>query len=549
MRITCSQTKLLLCAAFFFTLVDNTAFFVHVFEAYPITLKNVGFLSSLALGLMATIMLLLSLVASTHTTKPVLILLLLLSSAAAYFMNHYNLVIDRNMVRSILQTNWAEASDLVTFKLIAYLLLLGALPAFLVYRTKLTPLSWKSAVVVKLRDSAICILVIFALVLAFSRFYSSFFREHKPLRSYTNPVFFLYSVGKYVKKDILAIKAPVAPLGLDARIENCPASPKLVILVVGEAVRADRLSLNGYQRETTPLLRQEGVFSLTNVHSCDTSTALSLPCMFSSLTRTEFSERKAAATENLLDVLTHAGVHVLWRDNNSDSKGTAVRVTYEDYRLRANNPICDDECRDVGMLIGLQDYIDAVQQGDNILIVLHQMGNHGPAYYKRYPPPFAQFTPVCSSSQLDECTPEEISNSYDNALLYTDYFLAQVISLLKDNSSKFETAMVYMSDHGESLGEYGIYLHGLPYLVAPESQKRIAALLWLSDHFRIDRNFLQEIVSTPFSHDNLFHTILGLMDVRTDVYDEKLDMLAEAEKHHLPSAGSSGQNCFDTVSR
>lgn len=424
MNLTCSQTKLLLCAALFFSFFDNTAFFAHLIEVYPVTLKNIGFLSSLAIGLMATIMLLLSLVASAFTTKPALVVLLVLSSASAYFMNTYNIVIDRNMVRSILQTNLAEVSDLLTFKLIAYLLFLGVFPSFLVYRVKLAPLSWKASAAVRLRNIAICLLIILILVLAFSRFYSSFFREHKPLRSYTNPLFFLYSVGKYMRKDLLATKTSVAALGLDAHIEKCTPSRKLVILVVGEAVRADRLALNGYQRETNPMLRQEGVFSFTNVSSCDTSTALSLPCMFSVLPRAEFSERKAAATQNLLDVLMHAGVHVLWRDNNSDSKGTAVRAPYEDYRFPETNPICDDECRDVGMLAGLQNYIDGVRQGD-ILIVLHQMGNHDPAYYKRYPAAFEKFIPACPSSQFEECTSEAIGNAYDNALLYTDYFLAR----------------------------------------------------------------------------------------------------------------------------
>jgi lipid A ethanolaminephosphotransferase len=178
------------------------------------------------------------------------------------------------------------------------------------------------------------------------------------------------------------------------------------------------------------------------------------------------------------------------------------------------------------MLVGLQDYIDG-QSGGDILIVLHQMGNHGPAYYKRYPAAFEKFTPVCRTNQFDECTQEEIGNAYDNALLYTDYFLTQVIGLLKKNSSQFEAAMLYMGDHGESLGEYNVYLHGLPYAMAPDSQKHIAALFWFDDRSKIDRQSIRGRAAEPFSHDNLFHTVLGLMKVETSIYDKDLDILAK----------------------
>ena len=130
--------------------------------------------------------------------------------------------------------------------------------------------------------------------------------------------------------------------------------------------------------------------------------------------------------------------------------------------------------------------------------------NHGPAYYKRYPADYERFTPVCRTNQFDECTKEEINNAYDNAVLYTDYFLTQVIALLKNNTNRFETAMVYMSDHGESLGENGVYLHGLPFAIAPDEQTHIGAMIWLDDGFKIDKKALRNKSELPFSHDNLF---------------------------------------------
>jgi len=221
--------------------------------------------------------------------------------------------------------------------------------------------------------------------------------------------------------------------------------------VVGEATRADHFALNGYHRETTPQLKKEEILNFSNVYSCGTSTAVSVPCMFSYYDKSHYSYKKGIQTENVLDVLNHTDdISILWRDNNSNSKGVALRVTYQDYKKSENNSICtEDECRDEGMLVGLEEYI-AAQKGKDILIVLHQMGNHGPAYYKRYPKAFEKFTLVCKTNQLEECTKEEINNAYDNAILYTDDFLVKTITLLKKYKSTHQTAMIYMSDHGRA---------------------------------------------------------------------------------------------------
>jgi lipid A ethanolaminephosphotransferase len=236
---------------------------------------------------------------------------------------------------------------------------------------------------------------------------------------------------------------------------------------------------------------------------------------------------EAGNTENLLDVLIHAGVHVLWRDNNSDSKGVADPSIFEDFRSPDVNPVCDSECRDVGMLAGLSSYIDGQSDGD-IVIVLHQMGNHGPAYYKRYPAAFEKFTPACQTNQLENCTDIEIGNAYDNAILYTDYFLAEVISFLKTYDSRFETAMYYMADHGESLGENGLYLHGLPYMLAPETQKHVASIMWFGSSYKVDRQAMRAKANDKISHDNYFDTVLGLMEIDTDVYDPGKDIMVHA---------------------
>ncbi len=520
-----TPSLLIIFTSVFLTLFYNLAFFSNTTKIYPISPTNILFLGSIAVVFTCFLIICLILISSKYTIKPVLILILMVSSLANYFMNSYNIIIDNTMVQNIIETNTAEAMDLFSLKLLAYLFLLGILPSACIYKINIEYGSLKTEFFSKLKVMGISLAIMTAMLFSFSKFYTSFFREHKPLRQYTNPTAWLYAAGKTIKSTLSENSLIVTPIGTDAKIPTTDIDRELIILVVGEAVRADRLSLNGYSRETNPLLAKEDVISFSNIYSCGTSTTVSVPCMFSIFPRNEYSKKKARVSENLLDVLQHAGVNILWRENNSSSKGTALRVPYEDFRHSDNNPVCENgECRDEGMLSGLQDHIDAIKTGD-IFIILHQMGNHGPAYYKRYPKAFEKFTPVCKTNQLEECTSEEIGNAYDNAVLYTDYFLSKTINLLKQNSAAFETAMIYISDHGESIGEKGLYLHGLPYSMAPDEQKHIGAVMWFGDNFKIDRKTLNEKSAIAFSHDNLFHTILGLMEIETDVYDQSMDII------------------------
>ena len=516
--------KLIISTAIFLVLFDNIPFFKNVTNVYPVSSDNIAFLGSLAIVLTSVITLLLALVCSKHTIKPVLITILLVSSLASYFMNTYSIVIDESMINNILQTNINETADLLSLKLVLYLLLLGILPSVFIYKANIKYAPLKTELMTKLKTVMILLLIITSTILIFSKFYTSFIREHKPLRYYTNPTYYIYSIGKYIDHYFAVTDTTIESIGTDAEIPPTDEDRELIILVIGEAARADRFSLNGYKRVTNPLLAKESIINFSDMYSCGTSTAVSVPCMFSIFNMDDYSNEKARSTQNILDVLGHAGVHILWRDNNSDSKGVALRVQYEDYKTPEKNPLCDIECRDEGMLAGLQEYIDRQKNGD-IFVVLHQMGNHGPAYYKRYPKAFEKFRPVCRTNQLEKCTNDEINNAYDNAILYTDYFLSKVINLLKPNSGTFETAMIYMSDHGESLGEKGLYLHGLPYFMAPETQKHIAAIMWFGDSFKFDRNSLEEKSGKEFSQDNLFHTILGLMEITTPIYDKKMDII------------------------
>ena len=524
-----TTTRLVVFTSTFLTLFYNTTFFKNTTVIYPVSPVNIPFLISVAVIFTSLIVFSITLISSKYTTKPVLVFILMVSSLAAYFMNAYNIIIDDTMIQNIIETDVSESMDLFSFKLLVYFLLLGILPSICIYKINIEYGSLKTELLRKMKVIVISFTIIVIMLFVFSKFYTSFFREHKPLRYYTNPAGWIYAVEKSITNIFNDDRIVVTSIGTDAKIPSTDTDRELIILVVGEALRADRLSLNGYRRETNPLLAKEDVISFSNMYSCGTSTAVSVPCMFSVFDRDEYSNKKGKSTENLLDVLTHAGVNILWRDNNSSSKGTALRVLYEDFQNPDKNSICENgECRDEGMLVGLQEYINGIQTGD-IFIVLHQMGNHGPAYYKRYPKAFEKFTPVCKTNQLEECSAEEIGNAYDNAVLYTDYFLSKTINLLKQNTAQFETAMVYFSDHGESMGEKGLYLHGLPYYMAPDTQKHIGAIMWFGDSFEIDKNALKKKSANAFSQDNLFHTIIGLMEIETDVYDQSMDIVNSEE--------------------
>jgi lipid A ethanolaminephosphotransferase len=523
-----TPNQLVVLAAVFFTAFANVAFFRNLASTFAGQPHAWLHLVVLAVALFCLLVLFLLLFSFRPVIKPALILLLLVAAVCAYFMDSYNIVIDREMLVNVAATNGSESGDLLTPRFAMYLLLMALVPAYLVWDLPVARLTAGQAWLARLRIAGIALAMLLAVLLIFGSFFASFVREHKTLRYYTNPLTPIYSVYKFSKRALAGHNQPVREIGTDAAIPPNDFDRELVVMVLGETARADRFSLNGYARKTNPRLEQENVTSFPNVEACGTSTAVSVPCMFDREDRENFSNAKAAATQNVLDVLGHAKVVTLWRDNNSDSKGVADRVQFQDFRSPATNPVCDVECRDEGMLAGLQQWVDSQPEGD-LLIVLHQMGSHGPAYYKRYPQAFRKFTPTCDTSQLDNCSQEEVSNTYDNTILYTDHFLAEVIGFLRQNDERFETAMFYASDHGESLGENGLYLHGLPYWMAPESQTGVPMILWLGKNYdAAPEAGMHKIRNLPLNHDFVFHTLLGLFEINTKEHLPGKDVISLA---------------------
>jgi lipid A ethanolaminephosphotransferase len=522
-----SQVRAILLVTGFIMVTGNWSLFSRILDIYPLSIGRFPFLLSLALFFSILCGLFFLLISYGKAARWLLALFLIIASQAAYYMDKFGVIVDVVMIDNIFQTNPQEFAGLLTLSLVLRTIFLGIIPAWLVIKYFPNPVNVRAEFKSRLKLSGVLVLAIVLLIAPFTAGYASFWREHKITRYYANPTFSAYSVIKYVAQQIsIAKPVPLKQIAQDAKTVGPQKKNELMVMVVGETARADRFSLNGYHRETNPLLAKQDVLSLSSVASCGTSTGVSVPCMFSSLGRKGYDKEKALNQENALDVLADHGVEILWRDNNSDSKGVATRMKYEDFKSPTLNPVCAGECRDIGMLSGLDKYIEA-RKGKDILIVFHQMGNHGPEYYRRYPKEFEKFKPMCMTGELQDCTQEEIDNSYDNAILYTDYFLSEVIEFLKKYDGDHATAMLYVSDHGESLGEHGFYLHAAPYMIAPKEQTHVPAIVWMGKHFDYKLSQLMPFKDYAFSHDDVFCSLLVAFELDTKMCAAKKEMLMQ----------------------
>ena len=476
---------------------------------------------------------LLTLTSFRPMAKPALIAAVLTASAAAWFINEYGVVIDRTMIQSVVETDLREAAELLNWRLLLFVALTGGLPSLLIAQIRIhfpagaRGLGHRAGIIAASLALAAVLLAILFKSLAPA------VREHRELRYLLTPTNVIQATSSYVRSH-WSTPVSVAALGRDAVRGSRWAGQSrrtVTVIVVGETARAANFSLNGYTRDTNPQLAQEtGLINFSKVQSCGTATAVSVPCVFSALGRARYDETRARHQEGLLDVLAHAGFEVLWRDNNSGCKGVCDRVTFQDLSTPGSGRehCAGEECYDEGLLAGLPELIR--RPGRDLIIVLHQKGSHGPAYAKRYPAGFGRFGPVCDTGNFEECSREAIVAAYDNTILYTDHFLAKTIDMLRAaaRDDGVDTTMLYFSDHGESLGEHNMYLHGAPYLFAPDEQTHVPMMLWMSnsftDRFRIDPACLRARRDQVLSHDNVFHSVLGMLDVDTAVLNPKLDL-------------------------
>jgi lipid A ethanolaminephosphotransferase len=530
--ISCTSEQLLLVTSVFWALAANRLFFGAALKGHPWnTPATWGFVLALLAALVALHVLLLGLLAHGRALKPVLAVLTVATASATYFMDSFGIYLDPSMLRNVLRTDPAEARELLSWPLLVHLLLYAGLPLALLWRVQLVRRPRWRAAGARLGTMLLAAVVAVGAVLAVFQPFASLMRNDKQVRYLITPANALWSMGSVAVAEWSGAAVPRVAIGLDA--QPGPSwtpghRPRVVVLVVGETARAANWGLGGYARQTTPELAALPVINFSGVDSCGTNTDVSVPCMFAPVGRRGYDESRIRGSESLLHVLARAGVAVHWRDNQSGCKGVCDGLPGDSVLSLNPAGLCaDGRCLDEGLLHGLDEVL-AASHGVQ-LRVLHQLGNHGPSYFRRYPAAFARYQPACESDELQRCSREQIVNAYDNALLYTDHVLAGIIAKLQAHSSRADSALVYVSDHGESLGENNLFLHGMPYPIAPRTQTRVPMLMWMSEGFAqagaIDAACLRRRAAQPASHDHLFHTLLELLDVRSALYEPAWDLL------------------------
>jgi lipid A ethanolaminephosphotransferase len=479
-----------------------------------LTLATLFFLATFVT---AALLALLSLV-SQHLIKPLCMLFALANALALYFVQTYGVVLDKSMMGNVFNTHFAEAYSFLHPKLLLYLLLLGALPCWLLSRVQIQ----RTRMLQRVRLLLLVVLVGAGWIYASSTTWLWIDKNSRRLGGMTMPWSYVFGASRHYLDHLSASREQtlLPPASFLANEKT------IVVLVIGEAARAQNFSLYGYRRNTNPKLAQSGVVALPHSRACATYTTASLLCMLSHI---DTGWSLASSYEPLPSYLQRNGVDVIWRTNNWGEPPLKIQ-TYQ--RAEDIPGACQgDACRyDEVLLQGLEQRIRSSAK-TRIFVVLHQHGSHGPSYYTEYPKQFEVFTPVCRSVELHQCTKAELVNAYDNTILYTDDFLHRTIELLR-TFSPTATMLMYVSDHGESLGEYGLYLHGAPNSIAPDVQRDIPMLVWMSADFKRHKGVSMPQLNrdSRHSHANVFHSVMGAFDMRSEIYNRRLDLFSSDTK-------------------
>ncbi|TDR17427.1 phosphoethanolamine transferase [Marinicella litoralis] len=524
------------------SLLFVTAFNVYFWqELYsivkPTSPSDLLFILSIFVLLVLMINLVLNLLTSAKTYKITYVVIFTLSAISFYYISQYSIVIDKEMIRNIMETNASEAKDLIGLNLFLYLTILGLLPMVFILKTKMAPIGFLRQLLSKLKVITASLVVMGVVLYISYPSYASLARGNRHLSHLIVPTNFIFASLSYINEQFKSIQLPFDDISKDAIQSHSATSPKKVtIMIIGETARADRFSINGYSKETNPKLKSRHIANFKHTSSCGTSTAISLPCIFSHLERKTYNHKTGKNSANLLDFFKQVGIDVQWRDNNTGCKGICDRTEYVDLSQETDQALCSSgECYDEILLKGLSHQILA--NTNDQVIILHQKGSHGPAYHLRYPPEFEKFKPTCQSVQLQKCSAAELNNSYDNTILYTDHFINETMNILDALPAEISASLIYISDHGESLGENNLYLHGTPYLIAPEAQTHVPFFYWTPDA----SNHLVELRTKclinkqdhPVSHDHIFHSMIGYMDIETPHYDERLDLFSSCKSKEI----------------
>ncbi|CAG9296234.1 phosphoethanolamine transferase [Celerinatantimonas diazotrophica] len=531
-----SNANYTLLLSVFITLIPNIAIYTDVYHILE-KLDNfsVGFVISIPFFFIFSYNIIFNAVTWPFITKPISVILILLSCVLFFAEYNYGIFFDRNMVQNIFETDSSEATSYFSWFALLWFVMIGILPSVIfscIQIKKESAIKFILKKILYVIASAAGIVLIAAM---FYQDYASVIRNNKYLGDRMVPASFIHSTIQYLHRTYFTKPIPYTQIGLDAHqtpeaLKQAQSKPTLLIMVLGETARAQNYQVNGYQRDTTPYTNDlTNMIRFKDAASCGTATAISVPCMFSRMDRKNLNLAKAPRQDNVLDIFKRAGIDVLWKENDGGDKRVAQHVRKITLDPKQKSPLCDGStCYDMALLNNLDQQIN--QMKGNRVIVLHLIGSHGPTYYRRYPPKMSYYKPTCNRADIENCSVQQIKNTYDNTLRYTDFVLKTLVNKLKSKSSQFNTALIYMSDHGESLGEDGIFLHGAPYSFAPIYQRRVPLMVWLSPGIQKESGINLKCMKSYskktdyFSQDNLFDSLLGIMDVKTSIYRPQQDI-------------------------
>lgn len=462
--------------------------------------------------------------------KGLMILLTLLGATSLVVWLYYGIAMTPDMVRNFLATDFHEASGYWSWSLALNFILI-TLPGLLLInrlRSSRRPES-------KLKRLGICVVTllcgVFVLFIQLQPF-SALMRGDKSLRYLFAPVNIVYSTSSTLLRDQNPEKAQKVIVDASPKAIFTSDKPTLFVVLIGETARSANWQLANYEKATNPELSKLNIVNIPKVQACGTSTDVSLPCMLSRVGRRDYDRKRILTEESLPSLLKRAGFSVTWVDNQSGCKGTCdgVRVT----KPTPDPLYCHaGTCMDGVFNRSIDEAFNALKTQNHTVLFLHMMGSHGPAYYKRSTESEKVFGKECTDPTFKSCSKESIRAAYDSSIRYTDRVVAELIRKLQ-NRADINTALIYLSDHGESLGENGLYLHGAPYYIAPDEQKIVPMVMWFSEPFKknytIDTRVIEENSHKPVTHDHLYHTILGLLNVRSSTYDSQWDLSANHAK-------------------
>ena len=484
---------------------------------------SISFFFTIIFSIISVISILLLVFGQKYVLKPLVIFLIILSSILSFYNQQLGVTVDEQMIINTLHTDAKEAIDLMSITFFIHIFFLGIIPSIFISFIKLEFGNFGQELLIRISLILIALISISILISVNFKNLSFIVRNNSMLNQHITPLYTIMSSYKLAKLHLKEEKK-FTTLGLDAKLSK-KNFKTIGIMVVGETARSDRFFINGYNKETNPLLMNKEVISFKNTISCGTSTAYSVPCMFFLEGEKNYNIIKSRYQSNVLDVLELAGIKTIWVNNNSSCKHVCDRI--ETFDLVDQKGTEDKNSNFDEILLDITNKIINDSEG-NILIVLHTIGSHGPSYYKRFPEKFAKFKPYCKSESPQNCSKEELNNAFDNTILYTDYILSSIINILEDKK-EYDTFMFYASDHGESLGENGIYLHGLPKKFLIKQQTDFAMVLWLSDKLVKNRDInvdkIKNLINKELNHDYISHTLLNLFGVESLVNKKELSLI------------------------